>query len=134
MINEALTCLAPGRWIGVDELERFMCSESYTFQMTNYEWKLYFGDPHYGLLDYNDTWPLLQLRYLFIYLFQYCATLGVVDICHKHPNNARPEFRSCWGADDEPFLSQCDGLMQIRLNNLGAYVLGLSKDYNPGRH
>ena len=129
VINDALTCLDPGRWITVDEIERFMLSESYTFEMTNYDWKLYFGDPHYGLLDYSDTWPLLQLRYLLIYLFEYCATLGLLDVSYKHPRNARPEFRSCWGADDEPFLSQCDGLMQIRLNELGAYILGISPAY-----
>jgi hypothetical protein len=129
VINDALTCLTPGRWITVDEVERFMLSESYTFEMTNYDWKLYFGDPHYGLLDYFDTWPLLQLRYLLIYLFEYCATLGLLDVSYKHPEDARSEFRSCWGADDEPFLSQCDGLMQIRLNELGAYVLGISPAY-----
>jgi len=129
VINDALTCLDPGRWITVDEIERFMLSESYTFEMTNYDWKLYFGDPYYGLLDYSDTWPLLQLRYLLIYLFEYCATLGLLDVSYKHPRNARPEFRSCWGADDEPFLSQCDGLMQIRLNELGAYILGISPAY-----
>ncbi|ACN13134.1 conserved hypothetical protein [Desulforapulum autotrophicum HRM2] len=130
VINGVLTCLEPGRWVSVDEVERFMRSESQTFEMTNYDWKLYFGDPHYGLLDYNDTWSLLQLRYLLIYLFQYGATLGLVDVSYKYPDNARPDFQSCWGADDEPFLSLCDGLMQIRLNDLGAYVLGLSTDYN----
>ncbi len=130
VINGVLTSLEPGRWIAVDEVERFMQSESHTFEMTNYDWKLYFGDPHYGLLDYGDTWSLLQLRYLLIYLFQYAATLGLVDVSYKHPDNARPEFQSCWGADDEPFLSQCDGLMHIRVNDLGAYVLGLSTDYN----
>ena len=129
VINEALTCLEPGRWVTVDEVVRFMLSESYHFEMTNYDWKLYFADPHYGLLDYSDTWPLLQLRYLLIYLFEYCATLGLLDVSYKHPENARPEFRSCWGADEEPFLSHCDGLMQIRLNDLGAYVLGLSPTY-----
>ena len=62
VINEALACLEPGRWITVDEMERFMLSESYTFEMTNYDWKLYFCDPNYGHLDHHDTWPLLQLR------------------------------------------------------------------------
>jgi len=66
---------------------------------------------------------------MLIYLFQYCATLGLLDVSYKHPKDAKPGFRSCWGADEEPFLSQCDGLMQIRLNDLGAYVLGLSTAY-----
>ncbi|SLM27585.1 hypothetical protein MTBBW1_1040042 [Desulfamplus magnetovallimortis] len=40
----------------------------YDFEMTNYEYKLYFSDPHYGYIDDNDTWDLLQFRYMLIYL------------------------------------------------------------------
>lgn len=129
VINDALRCLEPGRWITVDEMARFMVSENYTFEMTNYDWKLYFSDPHYGHLDYYDTWPILQLRYLLIYFLEYCATSGLLDVAYTSPYDARTEFQSCWGADDEPFLSSCDGLMQIRLNDLGSYVLGLSTEY-----
>jgi len=101
-----------------------MISEDYIFEMTNYDWKLYIGDPNYGNLNYCETWPLLQLRYMLIYFFEYCATLGIIDVAYKEPHFARDEFRSCWGADDASFLSSCDGLMQIRINDLGAYVLG----------
>ncbi len=92
--------------------------------MTNYEWKLYFSDQQYGHIDYNDTWSLLQLRYLLLYLFEYCATLGLLDVAYTDPRDARPDFRSCWGADDLEFLSHCDGLQYIRVNDLGAYVFG----------
>ncbi len=125
MINMLIKDLRPGKWISVDELARLIQSRAaYSFSMTNYEWKLYFFDQQYGHLDYNDTWPLLQLRYLLIYLFEYCATLGLLDVAYTDPREARPGFRSCWGTDECEFLSHCDGLKYIRLNDLGAYVLG----------
>ena len=130
VINDAMTCLEPGKWVAVDELSRFMLSESHTFEMCNYAWKLYFLDPHYGHLDYYDQWPLLNMRYLLIYCFEYLATLGLIDVAYQHPENARSDYKSCWGADEEPFLSHCDGLMYIRLNDLGAYVLELSSSYS----
>lgn len=125
MINMLLKELTPGKWIAIDELARLLQSRSaYAFSMTNYEWKLYFADQQYGHIDYNDTWSLLQLRYLLLYLFEYCATLGLLDVAYIDPRFARPEFHACWGADELEFLSHCDGLKHIRINDLGAYVLG----------
>ncbi len=125
MINMLLKELTPGKWITIEELARLLQSRSaYSFSMTNYEWKLYFFDQQYGHIDYNDTWSLLQLRYLLLYLFEYCATLGLLDVAYTDPRGARPEFHSCWGADELEFLSHCDGLQYIRINDLGAYILG----------
>jgi hypothetical protein len=36
-----------------------------------------------------------------------------------------------WGTDDLPCLSRYDGLLYFRLNNLGAWVLGLTGQYTP---
>jgi len=131
MINTLLTDLQPGKWISIDELARVMQTKySYSFEMVNYDWKLYFSDQHYGHIDYNDTWPLLQFRYLLIYLFEYCATLGLVDVAYQHPQGARYEdYSSCWGTDDLLYLSHCDGLQYIRINELGAFVMGHTDDY-----
>ncbi|MFH0785740.1 MAG: hypothetical protein V2B20_27850 [Pseudomonadota bacterium] len=134
MINMLLEELIPGQWIAIDELARLFQSDSeFSFSMTNYDWKLYFFDQQYGHLDYHDTWPLLQLRYLLVYLFEYCATLGLIDIAYTDPRFARPEFRSCWGADDLEFLSHCDGLRYIRVNDLGAYVFGHRDTFSKAR-
>lgn len=131
VINLALARLEPGKWVAMDEMNRFMASEDYTFSMINLDWKLYFGTLEYGALAYFDSRSLLNFRYLLIYFFEYCATLGLLDVAYQHPTDARPDYRSCWGAEDEPYLSHCDGLMYIRLNDLGAYVLGLSSAYKP---
>lgn len=130
MINMLLEDLQPGGWISVDELARLILSrDDYSFSMVNYEWKLYLFDPQYGHLDYYDTWPLLQFRYLLVYLFEYCATLGLLDVAYTDPSEALDDFRECWGGDDLDFLSHCDGLEYIRINDLGAYVLGHTETF-----
>lgn len=130
-INYLLEDLQPGQWISIDELIRLLQTrEEYSFAMVNYDWKLYFSEPHYGNLSYNDTWPLLQFRYLLIYLFEYSATLGLIDVAYQDPRGARSEdYSSCWGTDELEYLSHCDGLQYIRLNDLGAFVLGLQEEY-----
>ena len=131
MINYLLEDLQPGQWISIDEFVRLLQTRAeYSFEMVNYEWKLYFSDQQYGHLSYNDTWPLLQLRYVLIYLFEYCATLGVIDIAYQDPRGARSEdYRSCWGTDELEYLSHCDGLQYVRINDLGAFILGLYDEY-----
>ncbi|HHL35257.1 MAG TPA: hypothetical protein ENJ30_12910 [Desulfobulbaceae bacterium] len=131
MINNLLEDLEPGKWIAVEELDRVMQTTSlYSFNMVNYDWKLYFLDQHYGHLDYNDTWPLLQFRYLLVYLMEYCATLGLIDVVYKEPHGVRSDdYKSCWGTDELPYLSHCDGLEYIRVNELGAYALRHTDTY-----
>ncbi len=63
-------------------------------------------------------------------LFEYAATLGLIDITYTDPVGARDDFRGNWGADEIEYLSRYDGLRAIRVNALGAYVLGLA-DYAP---
>ncbi|MCI5143045.1 MAG: hypothetical protein D3909_15210, partial [Candidatus Electrothrix sp. ATG1] len=130
MINALLQDLQPNEWINVTELLRVMQTDAaYSFKMVNYDWKLYIVDPHYGNLDYYDTWNLLQFRYLLVYLFEYCATLGLVDLAYKSPYNARDDYRECWGADDLNWLSHCDGLEYVRVNDLGSYAFGHTEHF-----
>lgn len=132
MINRLLKDLQPGKWISLEELDRQMQANLYyNFPMVNYEWKLYFDEPHYGHIDHHfDTWPLLQFRYLLIYLFEYCATLGLVDVAYTDPYWARSEdYRSYWGTDELEYLSHCDGLKYVRINKLGAFVFGHIDEY-----
>lgn len=130
MLNFLLEDLEPGRWISVDELFRVMQSDSlYLFDMVNYQWKLYITDQHYGHIDHENTWPLLQFRYLLVYLLEYCATLGICDVVYKSPHFAREDFRVGWGTDELTYLSHCDGLEYIRINDLGAFVFGHTDEY-----
>lgn len=97
---------------------------------------LYICDPNYGSLLYGGSqlWNLLQLRYLLCVLFEYCATLGMIDVAYRTPHDARADFVDLWGIDDMTFLSRYDGLMYFRLTALGAYCLGVSGSYTPVEH
>jgi len=64
------------------------------------------------------------------FLFEYAATLGLIDIAYIHPSGARKDYDQ-WGTDDLDCLSRYDGLLHIRLNGLGAWCLGLTDEYEP---
>jgi hypothetical protein len=64
-------------------------------------------------------------------LFEYAATLGLVDVAYIPPARARSDFRDMWGTDDLSYLSRYDGLSHVRLNRLGAWILGRANRYEP---
>ena len=66
-------------------------------------------------------------------LFEYAATLGLVDVAYIEPWEAKRDFCNLWGVDDMHFLSRYDGLIYFRINPLGAYCLGLADQYQPSR-
>ena len=132
-IQAALSACPVGQWTEVEALGRFMRGNGFNFEVTHNPWSLYIADKQYGALGYSGfhSWNILQLRYLMAVLLEYAATLGLVDVMYSDPQDARTDFRNNWGTDDLAFLSRYDGLRCIRLNPLGAYVLGLSEDYRP---
>jgi hypothetical protein len=81
-------------------------------------WKLYLVDPQYGSLGYSGfaDWPILEGRYTLAVLFEYAATLGLIDIEYTDPVGARTDYHGNWGADDLDCLSRYDGLLAVRLN------------------
>ncbi len=134
VIVEALRQCPIGKWIKFDDFSRFMQAASYDFEVTRAPWDLYIVDAQYGSLGhagYHD-WNILQARYLMVFLFEYAATLGLIDVAYIDPAQARDDYKRMWGAEDLDFLSQYDGLMYFRLNPLGAYILDLSDKYTPG--
>lgn len=135
-VAAALAHCPPGKWIAVDDLFEMMRRRHLHPTVTRSSralWRLYLVDPQYGSLGYDGYHPfeLLEGRYTLALVFEYAATLGLVDVDYVHPDGARDDFRGNWGADDLPALSRYDGLRAIRLNALGAYVLGLADNYRP---
>ena len=130
-VANALVECPEGEWVDVGRFQRFMLAEDYTFEVTRDPWSLYINEPGYGSLGYDGShdWAILQARYVLCLLFEYAATLGMVDVAYVPPNGARPDYRALWGTDDLDFLSRYDGLLLFRLNPLGAYCLGLTEDY-----
>jgi hypothetical protein len=133
VINKALQQCPVGRWVKVEDFFRFMVAAGHDFEVTREPWDLYISDPHDGSLGYEGfhDWELLQGRYALCLLFEYAATLGLVDVAYIAPAGVRRDFRSLWGTDDLAFLSRYDGLLYVRLNSLGAYCLGLVEAYKP---
>jgi hypothetical protein len=131
VINKALCQCIPGRWIKVEELIRFMHSKGLDFDVARYAWKLYICDAQYGSLDDYGNWSIIEGRYLLAFLFEYAATLGLIDVAYIHPAGALPDYYDLWGIDGIEFLSRYDGLKYIRVNSLGAYVLGITDRYYP---
>ncbi|MBD2436442.1 helicase-associated domain-containing protein [Nostoc sp. FACHB-110] len=131
-ITKALAECPVGRWMGVNELFRCILAKGYNFEVTRNLWNLYISDSHYGSLgNGGDDWEILQGRYALCLLFEYVATLGMINIAYVNPGGVRPDYTDLWGTDDLPFLSRYDGLMCLQLTPLGAYCLGLQNDYTP---
>lgn len=135
VIVEALAQCPPGKWIKFDDFSRFLQASSLNFEVTRSPWDLYIVDAQYGSLGhagYHD-WKILQARYLLAFLFEYAATLGLIDVAYTEPEDARRDYKDMWGAEDLDFLSRYDGLISFCLNPLGAYCLGLTGKYTPSQ-
>jgi hypothetical protein len=133
-VADALAGCLAGEWITVDELFATMQGEGLSPKIARSErglWRLYLVDPEYGSLGYAgfSDWSLLEGRYTLCVLFEYAATLGLLDVTYTDPAGARDDFRGNWGAEDLDCLSRYDGLRAIRINALGAYALGLASTY-----
>ena len=132
-IEAALRDCPPQRWVAVGDLFRYMIASGSDLEVTRNPWALYIGDANYGNLGYQGfhDWHILQARYALCLLFEYAATLGLIDVGYIPPHYARYDYNDLWGADDMEFLSRYDGLLYLRLTPLGDYCLGLSADYQP---
>ncbi len=132
-IEEALAQCPPRGVVSIDAFARFMVAADLSFEVTRAPWALYMGDAHYGR-QYGESersWSILQDRYLLCFLFEYVATLGMIDVAFVHPSGARKELWELTGQFEGTFLSRYDGLKYFRLTVLGAYCLGLAETYEP---
>ena len=133
-VAAALATCPPDEWVAVDDLFVRMRRGNLSPTVARSEralWKLYLVDPQYGSLGYSGyaDWRILEGRYTLVVLFEYAATLGLIDVDYTDPAGARDDYHRNWGADDHEYLSRYDGLFALRLNALGAYVLGSSASY-----
>ena len=76
------------------------------------------------------AWNVLEGRYALCVLFEYAATLGVIDVAYTSARGARDDYRELWGADAYDSLSRYDGLAAVQVNELGAAIL---RSRRPGR-
>ena len=83
----ALAECPPGGWIEVDEFFRFLKALDLDFTLARNEWKLYVCEANYGSFGYGrlHDWELLQGRFILAVLFEYAATLGLIDVAYVAP-------------------------------------------------
>jgi hypothetical protein len=135
VIQDALSSLTVGEWVGVDELFGRMRRRRQNPKIARSErglFRLYIGHVEYGSLGYagHSDWPIVEGRYTLAVLFEYAATLGLIDVEYARPEGARTDYHESWGTEDLPFLSRYDGLLALRLNPLGAYAVGIAPAYD----
>ncbi|OFE15947.1 hypothetical protein BA895_05485 [Humibacillus sp. DSM 29435] len=131
IVAAALAKRQPYTWVEVDDLFRSMRRTGLSPQVARNGralWKLYLVDAQYGSCGYDGygTWQMLEGRYTLAVVFEYAATLALVDVAYDEPEGARDDFRYNASAEELPYLSRYDGLRALRLNGLGAYALGLT--------
>jgi hypothetical protein len=127
-VAAGLAALEPGAWIEVDALFAVLRAQPVPLVMARSplaRWGLYLADPARGSLGPVGpaAWNVLEGRYALCVLFEYVATLGVIDVAYTGPRGARDDYRGLWGTDRYPCLSRYDGLAAVRVNDLGAAVL-----------
>jgi hypothetical protein len=122
-----------GAWVRVDAFWRYLIAAGNDFEVVKTAWSLYLVDPTYGGLGYDGapSWSILQGRFVLVFLFEYAATLGLIDVAYVSPSYAMHDFRDRWGSSNLEFLSRYDGLVAFRRTPLGAYCMGETDTYAP---
>ena len=128
-VAAALAALPPGTWTGTGKLLASLRAQQQpplvAARSLRALWRLYVVDSYFGSLGHAGprTWDLVEGRYALCVLFEYAATLGLIDVAYTDPRGARDDYRALWGADQLSCLSRYDGLSAVRVNELGAAVL-----------
>ena len=127
-VADALAAVQDGIWIDVDTLFAIMQAQPAPLAVARSplaQWRLYLVDSYYGSLGPAGwkAWNALEGRYALCVLFEYAATLGVIDVAYTGPRGARDDYGQLWGADRFDSLSRYDGLAAVRVNDLGAAIL-----------
>ena len=132
-VTAVLTDCPSQKWVAIDELFRLLRVQAKDFQVARYEGDLYLCEKQYGSLGYDgySTWELTQGRFVLAFLFEYAATLGLIDVSYVTPSSGRKGYTDLWGTDDLSCLSRYDGLLYFRINSLGAWCLGQADRYVP---
>jgi hypothetical protein len=132
-VVDVLAQCPAGKWIAIDEFFRVVKGLAHGFQVARDPWDLYLFEKQYGSFGFDGkyNWEPTQGRYVLAFLFEYAATLGLVDVAYVSPVCARADFHDRWGTDELTSLSRYDGLQYIRINPLGAWCLGVAERYQP---
>ena len=127
-VTAALATLEPGVWTDIDELLGLLQTQRpplVAARSLMALWRLYIADSYYGSLGHagHRAWDLVEGRYALCVLFEYAATVGLIDVAYADPCGARDDYRALWGVDQYAYLSRYDGLQAVRVNELGTAIM-----------
>jgi hypothetical protein len=127
-VADGLAALATSVWVEVDAVFAVLRAQPAPLAVAASpltRWGLYLEDPRHGSLGPagEKAWNVLEGRYALCVLFEYAATLGVVDVAYTGARGARADYRGLRGAEAYDSLSRYDGLAAVRVNELGAAIL-----------
>lgn len=131
----ALARCPTGVWIEREAFFRAVRAWRCNFDIETHPYgnQLYVGSSwEYGYLSgfgSETEWRATQAQYILVCLFEYLATLGALDIAYYYPDSADFSLKDLSGIYDEAYFSAHIGLRYFRINALGAYWLGIAKDY-----
>jgi hypothetical protein len=126
-VAAGLAALPADGWVPVDRLLRIVRNQEPPLIVPRSEdalWRLYLEDADKGSLGHPGfgNWDILEGRYALCVIFEYAATLGLLDVVYRDPEDARDDFRDNWGAANYRYLSRYDGLLAVRRTALGTAV------------
>ncbi len=132
-IVQALAECPAGRWIDTNEFSRYMQAAGHRFEVARDLWALYITDRNYGSLGYagHGDWHIVQKRYLLAYLFEYAATLGLIDVAYVLPNDAPGDFNKLWGVDDLAVPQPLRWAVAVPHQQPGRVVPGADRQLRP---
>src|SRR4029077_3900219 len=128
-VAAALAALQPGAWTGAGKLLASLRAQQQprlvAARSLRALWRLCVVDSYFGSLGHagSRTWDLVEGRYALCVLFEYAATLGLIDVAYTDPRGARDDSRALGAPAQLSGLSRYDGLSAVRVNELGAAVL-----------
>ncbi len=128
-IATALAKCPVGDWIAMDAFFDHLRASGLDFRITDGTSGLYMGEYPKQMLDRwseENQWLILQARYILCVLFEYAATLGMIDVAYILPDHAREDIARLSDLDS---ISRYDGLLYFRLTPLGLYCLGRADEY-----
>jgi len=131
VIAQAMAFLPIDGWVSIAEFFRIIKLKGLYFDVARDFWPLYVSDPQYGSFGYDENSSIVNTRYIMVFLFEYAATLGLIDIAVIPPFNARQDHQRLWGLDWCSCASRYDGLSYLRLTRLGEWIIKRKKQYQP---
>lgn len=132
-LGVVLKTLPVGKWINIFDFIEYMMITNPMPILTRHGHYFDIERTVYGDFGGNYVTPIFENRFIFAFLVEYAACLGIIDIALTQPWGVSPDLEGTWDFDDCEAISRYDGLQFIRLTPLGNWVLGNTQQYVPAK-